>query len=120
MSMTVTMDLASWDAVQHAKREAEQIAADLRKELATAKMSDADGRVQALTEMVRASLEIVRFAVGNIHAGSGLHWPAEALDKIATLMPSLPDYQVDDNELSIEFKSFAREAARLNARRLNQ
>lgn len=121
MSMTVTMDLASWDAVQHAKREAEQVAADLRRELMEAKLKGGDdGRVEALTRLARASLEIVRFAVGNVHAGSGLHWPADALATVASLMSSLPDFQADDNEAVIEFKAFAREAALLNERRLKQ
>ncbi len=116
---TVTIDYSVFQDIQNKKNEAEQKVAELEKQLAQAKRDGAIGGVSVdkLTTLARGLIKISCFAVGNLPPESTRHWPTKELIACADLLQELPDYTVADQELGIEWKSFASEAERFELRR---
>lgn len=91
------------------REEARTEAGKLRKELARVRAEDPANRIAPLNQLTRATFEIVRFAVANLNPENTRGWPTKALNSVADLMATLPDYQTDDGDFATELRSFARD-----------
>jgi hypothetical protein len=93
------------------REEAWQRCAQLDRELAIAKAQDPANRLVPLNKLARAQLHIVRFAVANLNPENTRGWPTKALEEIADLLPTMPDFKADDSDLATELRSFSRDCA---------
>lgn len=104
-----TLDDEEYQALQRARRGNEERIATLEAELVLVKQEDPANRIKPLMQLARAELTIVRFAVANLNPESTRGWPTAALDLIADLLPTLPDYSADDGDLANELRAFKRD-----------
>lgn len=82
----------------------------LKAELVEAKLSsDSIGTTRALTMMIRASLQIVSYAIANLSPEINKRWPFDSLRVIAASMKDLADYSILDEEYARELEKFALE-----------
>ncbi len=116
---TVTLSLEDYQALQHAKTQADNLTADTRKQLEVAKFVDADERVAMVTAFARDCLTLARFAIANCPPEVVRGWPYETLRSIAQKMSVLPDCSYADEEMAIDMLAFAREVEQHEIRRRN-
>jgi len=110
---SVTLTGVEYDELKNARRDAENQVADLRHQLAAAKLISGDPFIiAALTEITRKALDVVRFAVGNLPPETVVGWPSPALREIAVRLPMLPNYSPDDAEVAGELIGFAQDCER--------
>jgi len=119
---TVTIDYVQFQDIQNKRAEAERRVAELEKEIAQLKMAPAavEGglvNVGRLVVLVRELMKVACFAVGNLPPEVTKNWPTTSLTTAANLLKELPDHSTADQELAIEWCSFAREAERFEQRR---
>jgi len=111
----VEVSLKALDELRdEAHRSAARIQA-LEREVVAAKLEDKSGRVPALMVALRAAVEVVQFAVGNLDPTTVRGWPYEALGTIADALEQIPGLQEDPNMRSLagELRHFAGIAAGL-------
>lgn len=117
----VSMTIEEYEDMKLQRYTAENEAARLQKELVAARMLSSSGEsLEALTKLTRDSLAITRFAIANLPPETIRGWPYETLREIASKLPLLPDYTVDDRDLSGEMIAFAAECQRHEVRRKSQ
>lgn len=115
---TVTIDYAQFQEIQNKRNDAEKRVAELEAQVAKLKLAGGgDVSVEKLTLLARQLMEIARFAVGNLPPESTRGWPVGALTTSANLLKELPDHTIADQEMGIEWMSFASEAERFERRR---
>ena len=107
---TVNLTLEDYTGLQEAKRQAENEAADLRKQLTEARLDIGnDGSTRALVAGTRKALDIVRFAVANLPPETVHNWPVATLVEVSHHIEKLPDATSDDVSFAIELRKFATE-----------
>jgi len=115
--ITLTLSLEDYNNLQQAKSAAEQETAAVRKELEIAKGVSGDERVAKVTAFARHCLTLARFAVANCPPTEIKGWPFEVLRKLADTIDVLPDYSLDDRDLAIDLRAFARDCEELELHR---
>lgn len=117
-SSTINLTLEDYNVLQDAKRQAENEAAGLRKELAEARLDVGnDGSTRALVASVRGALDIVRFAVANMPPETVHGWPIAKLIEVSHSIEKLPDASSDDVSFAIELRKFATECELIERQR---
>jgi len=111
---TVTIQLNEFQAIQEAKKRAEEELAALQNQIKEMKIEASD---PVLLVVARSAIEVMRFAVASLPPESTKNWPSFALKKVAENLASMPDATTDDQELAITFMGFARECERFEERR---
>jgi hypothetical protein len=114
VTATVTIPYPEFEQIQQARREAEQEAAELRRQISSTKVEASD---PSLVMISKSMLEIVRFAVSMLPPESTKGWPTKSLREIAALMPMLPYATMDHQELARTLEVFALECERFEMRR---
>lgn len=118
MSSNVNLTLDDYNSLLEARRNAENEAADLRKQLREAKLATGgDDRVRVLTQSVRNALEVVRFAVANMPPETVRGWPWTKLVAVSHDIEVLPDADSDDVSFAIELRKFAVECEKIERQR---
>jgi len=115
--ITLTLSLEDYNALQLAKQQALEETAEVRRQLEAAKFVDGDARVAVVTRFARDCLTVARFAVANLAPELTRGWPFEALRRIADTIDVLPDYTLQDRDMAIDLRSFARECEQHEIRR---
>lgn len=108
------MTMEDYKALEAARDEAQKRCNELEKALVEAKLSSGESStVRDLTTLSRSLLTIARFAVGQLPPETTQRWPWRNLRTIATLLPTLPDFNLqDDHAIKSEFEAFASEVER--------
>jgi hypothetical protein len=116
-SATLNMTLTDYQELLNARKRAEQEAADVRAELAAAKLVDPTGVVTGLNAFARDCLTIAQYAVANLPPELNKGWPYEALLRICENIDILPDYTVNDRDMALDVINFARDCEAHEIRR---
>jgi hypothetical protein len=104
-----TLNDEEYQGILIARKTAETRAAALEAELIRVKLEDPANRLAPLNALARAQLEVIRFAVANLTPETTRGWPTKALERIAALLPTMPDVTADDRDLATELLSFMRD-----------
>jgi hypothetical protein len=116
----IEMPFEEFEAVNNARKEAEQKVVELERQLLDGVLTaDPTQSLKATTELARAALDIVRFAVANNPPEMIKGWPHAKLVKCSQLIPMLNDRNPDDVDLARELGRFAAECERHELRRKN-
>lgn len=102
-----TLDDEEYQKLHNDRRLAELRASELEAEIVRVRGEDSANRIKPLNALVRAQLEITRFAVANLNPENTRGWPTKALISVADLLSAMPDFTPDDTVLAIELRSFA-------------
>jgi hypothetical protein len=114
---SMTMPFSEYQELLAARTRAEQEAAEVRAELAAAKLVDPTGVVTGLNAFARNCLTIAQYAVANLPPELNKGWPYEALLKICEHINILPDYDVNDRDMALDVINFARDCEAHELRR---
>jgi len=97
-------------ALEEAKADLTREVAALKQQLALAELSGVDGageRLKRLFEAFSQAMEVVRFAIGNLHPLTVRGWPYEALQALSVTLPTIPSAERFPQELAVTFAYFA-------------
>lgn len=106
---TLSISLDDYNTLLAARAAAERALTEAHHDLAAAKLVDPSGRLPALVAFSRDCLTIARFAVANLPPEMIRSWPYEALRRIATELPALPDATHDDRDMALDLMNFAKD-----------
>ena len=111
---TIQMDLQEYDRLRENARAQELEILRLQDQLQAALLNaGGDERVGNLTSLARALLQCTRFAVSQMPPEATKGWPLEDLLQAAGMLQHLPDHSAVDSEISLAFRQFASECARV-------
>jgi hypothetical protein len=99
--------LAQFNELQSGIQAAQARAASLEAQLQTAYTTDPEGRIEALRDLARDMMQIVRFALANLPPIEIPKWPYEAVARVAEHWSCVPDFTHDDEVLITELRAFA-------------
>lgn len=114
---SLTLALAEYQDLLAARARAEQETAEVRAELAAAKLVDPTSTVAPLTAFARDCLTIARFAVANLPPEMIRSWPYEALIRLCENIHVLPDCSINDRDMALDLISFAHDCEAHEIRR---
>jgi hypothetical protein len=106
----ITMSMQEYKELESQRDTAREEAAELRKKLHNAEMTDPGERIPGLVRAIEASLPIVKFAVGNLAPETVRGWPYDELVAFAEELDKLPGADTRTREYALEFRNFVREA----------
>lgn len=109
----IELSMEEFKQLENERDEARRENVELIRRLTEAKLDSGEGAVRSLTELGRALLTVVRFAVGQIPPESVKHVPTKELHKASELLAVLADHSVDDVSIASELKVYAMECERL-------
>lgn len=118
-SATLTMTLADYQELLNARKRAEQEVADVREELARAKLVDPTNTIAGLTKFARDCLTVAQYAVANLPPELNKGWPYEALIRVCENIDVLPDCSTNDRDMAIDVINFAKDCEDHEIRRRN-
>ena len=117
MPATVTLPLEELDEFRSQIRTANETIAKLKKEMIEHRLESSGDDVQKLLAFCRAALEIVGYAVANLHPEFSKKWPYEALRTVSFGIDALPDVTPFESEMAFELRKFAIECETWETRR---
>lgn len=109
---TVTLELAEYQKLADDKKESDARIAQLEKDVINAKLGDPESELRAMAKIVRAALQVTRFAMANLSPEAIKGWPFADLEFLGKNVFYLPDCTVDDETLGTEMIAFAKECER--------
>lgn len=116
-SATLNISMDEYQALIEGRTKAQQEAAALAEQIATARMADPTGTVEKVTAFARDCMIVVNYAVANLPPEVNKNWPYEALTRICETISVLPDYSPNDRDMALDMLNFANDAKALELRR---
>lgn len=90
MNATITISIEDYQKLKNRAAELELELGKTRAELDQARLGPTDSDTRKLSEAFNHALEIVRFAVGNLHPLTVRGWPYLHLRALGEVSPDLP------------------------------
>lgn len=109
LQATVTIQYAELQTLITARAKAEAETAEVRKELAEARLASPDGKVAEMAAFSRECLTLARFAVAHCPPETTVGWPFDVLRRVCDGIEKLPDASTMDRDLAIDLRMFATE-----------
>jgi hypothetical protein len=113
---TITLDLVEWEThatkLKNLENEIARLRSEPPKELAILSPDTAN-----FSDIIRAGLDIARFAVSNLDPEFVRNWPWRSLEAFATGLEHTPGLTVTELEVPLIFRRFAQECAQLERER---
>jgi hypothetical protein len=100
MNASVTIDFADLEGIKKRAETAEAEVARLKGEVDQARLGDGGSDARRLATAFDLALEVVQFAIANLHPMAVRGWPYEALRALGELAPHLPGVNTSFREVA--------------------